>query len=442
MNKLLDGELSAEWNHWLSERKDLGYTELLRQVDSLVKIIQGVFRHGSGLLPSYMAYLKDKDNFETTFIEILKSTFPEVLAEVKTILIDFQKIMFTNFPDQSKISTSLYSQEPVLPASGTYTSSGWISRLALQFRMPGFPFVVITTDVLKEGEDLHTYCSDVYHYGIAWNPSDMEQRTGRIDRINSKTYGHLKKDNAITFDNSLHVFYPYLQDTLEVYQMQRLFTNMNKFVETFHDISEVTAIESKVSIDDFIHEMPKQIEGKQASKFNYNNFKIENYDDKDLLVPKHIGQSIDDLMPKLRSLYAEIKQLKHFKNLEPIISESDFSIAGKLEVLSDIQNVENESLHIARRGPYEIHVIPSSKFGYFEYKIYGGITFLNRLDKNKIKIIEDDLTENGYEWVIRNQKLFATIKTELSESRIIEILKKLVSYADTIEFKQTARDYQ
>ena len=56
-----------------------------------------------------------------------------------------------------------------------------------QFRLPGYPFVLVTTDLLQEGEDLHTFCDCVYHYGISWTPSAMEQRTGRIDRVRSLT---------------------------------------------------------------------------------------------------------------------------------------------------------------------------------------------------------------------------------------------------------------
>jgi hypothetical protein len=50
---------------------------------------------------------------------------------------------------------------------------------------------LITTEVLQEGEDLHTFCSRVVHYGITWTPSAMEQRTGRVDRIGSLTHRRL-----------------------------------------------------------------------------------------------------------------------------------------------------------------------------------------------------------------------------------------------------------
>ncbi len=70
------------------------------------------------------------------------------------------------------------SQQPVGGMFGQVNET-----VVRQFRMPGYPFVLVTTDLLQEGEDLHTFCSAVHHYGIAWTPSSMEQRVGRIDRV-------------------------------------------------------------------------------------------------------------------------------------------------------------------------------------------------------------------------------------------------------------------
>ena len=81
-------------------------------------------------------------------------------------------------------------------------------------------------------------------YGIAWNPSDMEQRTGRIDRIDSLAYNKIMQaarsgQSEISFENKLQVFYPYLADTLEVNQMVKLFNGMAEFIELFYsDISK------------------------------------------------------------------------------------------------------------------------------------------------------------------------------------------------------------
>ncbi len=75
--------------------------------------------------------------------------------------------------------------------------SGQVNQtLVRQFRMPGYPFALITTDLLQEGEDLHTFCSEVHHYGISWTPSAMEQRIGRIDRVRSHTDRRLTMSGA------------------------------------------------------------------------------------------------------------------------------------------------------------------------------------------------------------------------------------------------------
>jgi hypothetical protein len=39
---------------------------------------------------------------------------------------------------------------------------------------------------MGEGVDLQRYCSHVIHHDLDWNPSDIEQRTGRVDRLGCK----------------------------------------------------------------------------------------------------------------------------------------------------------------------------------------------------------------------------------------------------------------
>jgi hypothetical protein len=110
-----------------------------------------------------------------------------------------------------------------------------------QFRMPGYPFVLITTDLLQEGEDLHTFCSSVHHYGISWTPSSMEQRVGRIDRVRSQTdrrLGRLMRPQIN--DELLQVYFPHLEDTIEVLQVQRVLERMNTFLRLMHEGLTIT----------------------------------------------------------------------------------------------------------------------------------------------------------------------------------------------------------
>lgn len=59
-------------------------------------------------------------------------------------------------------------------------------RLMLTFNSPFFPEILVASSVMAEGVDLHRFCRHVIHHDLDWNPSALEQRTGRIDRIGAK----------------------------------------------------------------------------------------------------------------------------------------------------------------------------------------------------------------------------------------------------------------
>lgn len=125
----------------------------------------------------------------------------------------------------------LRQQQPIGGMSGKINKT-----LVQQFRMPGYPLVLITTDLLQEGEDLHTFCSAVHHYGVAWTPSSMEQRIGRIDRVRSKTDRCLNGCTAPPSDDHLlQVYFPHLEDTVEVLQVRRVLERMNTFLRLMHE---------------------------------------------------------------------------------------------------------------------------------------------------------------------------------------------------------------
>jgi len=77
-------------------------------------------------------------------------------------------------------------------------------RLLLTFNTPLFPEILIASSVMAEGVDLHLNCRCVIHHDLCWNPSTLEQRSGRVDRIGSKSE-RLKK--------SIQIFLPYVAAT-------------------------------------------------------------------------------------------------------------------------------------------------------------------------------------------------------------------------------------
>jgi hypothetical protein len=160
--------------------------------------------------------------------------------EIREALTHFDLLLDLNAPDARTTQLSgltelfgklLREQQPVGGTSGRVNET-----LVRQFRMPGYPFILVTTDLLREGEDLHTFCSAVYHYGISWMPSSMEQRIGRIDRVNSATQRRLGRlDRLPVGDELLQVYYPHLKETVEVLQVDRVLQRMGEFVRLMHE---------------------------------------------------------------------------------------------------------------------------------------------------------------------------------------------------------------
>jgi hypothetical protein len=73
-------------------------------------------------------------------------------------------------------------------ATGT-TRRDTRSRLMRAFNTPFFPDILVCSQVMGEGVDLQRFCRHVIHHDLAWNPSSIEQRTGRIDRLGCKAEG-------------------------------------------------------------------------------------------------------------------------------------------------------------------------------------------------------------------------------------------------------------
>lgn len=72
-------------------------------------------------------------------------------------------------------------------ANGTISNRAARQRLLLAFNTPFFPEILVASNIFAEGVDLHLNCRHVVHHDLDWNPSVLEQRTGRIDRIGSKS---------------------------------------------------------------------------------------------------------------------------------------------------------------------------------------------------------------------------------------------------------------
>jgi hypothetical protein len=171
--------------------------------------------------------------------------------ELSELAAHHRVVVDVNFSDAGRVELAdlrayfqrhLSRQSPALAMHGGNKST----QALTQFRMPGYPLVLVATDVLQEGVDLHTFCARVVHYGIAHTSSATEQRTGRVDRIGSLVHRRFRPDDDAS---RLEVHYPHLLDTVEPLQLHELYRRMDLFLRLVHDgLGHVEEESSRVAL--------------------------------------------------------------------------------------------------------------------------------------------------------------------------------------------------
>ena len=164
---------------------------------------------------------------------ILRDLSCELDLIIKTNFTDIYKLKAVE--DRNYIKQRLSPLTPVIGATGeTYKGR---SNQARKFRMPGYPMILVSTDVFQEGEDLHTFCANVMHYGLSGTPVAIEQKVGRVDRVSSLAHRRLSGNNDQDFHKHfIQVVFPYVKETIEFFQVRSLCRNINEFILSMSEV--------------------------------------------------------------------------------------------------------------------------------------------------------------------------------------------------------------
>jgi hypothetical protein len=83
----------------------------------------------------------------------------------------------------------------------------------------------------------------------------MEQRTGRVDRIGSLVHRRLRAADAADPEAFLQIQFPYLDATVELFQVREIFRRMDEFVALLHQgLGADEARQSAIRLSSAIHE--------------------------------------------------------------------------------------------------------------------------------------------------------------------------------------------
>lgn len=112
--------------------------------------------------------------------------------------------------NREEMKLGLKTSDIVTTITGA-TSHDARKKIKAGFNTPFYPQILIATGTMQEGIDLQIECKRINHYDLEWNPASLEQRVGRIDRINSLTSKLRQEDKDITLD----IYYPFIKNTID-----------------------------------------------------------------------------------------------------------------------------------------------------------------------------------------------------------------------------------
>lgn len=112
--------------------------------------------------------------------------------------------------DEETVKTELYV--PVRTVTGGDENRGAVLG---EFNSPFLPIALVCSTVSQEGVDMHRYCRTVVLHDLNWNPAMLEQRVGRLDRVDALA----EKRNPPA---PVEVFVPYLAESYDEAQFRRV----------------------------------------------------------------------------------------------------------------------------------------------------------------------------------------------------------------------------
>lgn len=343
-----------------------------------------VLRTAHGIIDLYLARLKlgpgnltseSRVQWIREFVTMLSSQEQSrgftTRHELVQLASHLEQIVKNNIPEVLELTHDEYRKflsqmlNPVSPVIGASGETSGRSAQARKFRMPGYPLALVSTDVFQEGEDLHTFCDSVVHYGLSGAPISLEQKTGRVDRVGSLAQRRLMAlERQAEVDDYIQVTFPYVKESIETLQIRQICKNINEFIESLHDVtagdhtvSDIVEVE-RALVDK--GEVPDQILTYLHSPYdpkvvNKNEYYARNVIDEN---DKRRAADVDHVMSMLRDKI-ESESDKYF--LQDNVYESEIPESGVAVRLSSAKASGELMLSLSRQSQPGVYTINNKK---------------------------------------------------------------------------------
>jgi SNF2 family DNA or RNA helicase len=211
---------------------------------------------GRRLLAAEREQLEEIERLANAINETTKQRYlREIVTQATERVEKGRVIVFTQFRATQRAIAEGVSElgVPVHVVNGSHPSAKK-DEIVEQFEAEGG--VLVTTDSISEGRNLQ-FCNLLVNYDLPWNPMNVEQRIGRIDRIGQ--------------DREIFVFNLALEDTVEEYVLEKLYGKIDLFTQTVGDLKDILSTMER-SGTDFEREVFTQLVNADDRRDVENNF--------------------------------------------------------------------------------------------------------------------------------------------------------------------------
>ncbi len=163
------------------------------------------------MIKNFLVFLENRREDREDYINHLKSIQPGGIRVKDVILEDLDEVEKADEKDSTVMANVRLCYGATKPQVR--------QKLMKTFNTPFFPDILITSSVMAEGVDLHLNCRHIIHHDLCWNPSTLEQRTGRVDRIGAK---------AERCGKPIKVYLPFISETQDE-KMYRVVTERERW---------------------------------------------------------------------------------------------------------------------------------------------------------------------------------------------------------------------